>query len=61
MGVGAESRTAAKQMLEELETKVEEARSKAVVDHQAERNAAAAKEGKKKGGKGEGKQLDEVV
>ena len=49
VGVGAEARGAAKQMLEELEVKVEEAREKAVVDHKAERNAMAAKEGKKKG------------
>ena len=42
-------------MLEELEVKVEEARAKAVVDHKAERNAMAAKEGKKKGRSEEGK------
>ena len=51
VGVAADTRAAAKQMLEELEGKVEEARQKAVVDHKAERNAQAAKDGKRKGGK----------
>ena len=50
MGVAADTRAAAKQLLEELETKVEEARQKAVVDHKAEKNAQAAKEGRKKAG-----------
>ena len=66
VGVAADTRAAAKQLLEELEGKVEEARQKvrslfvflgfhpvdwqAVIDHKAEKNAQAAKEGKKKGG-----------
>jgi len=48
VSVGGEGRGAAKQMLEELEVKVEEAREKAVIDNKAEKNAVAAKEGKKK-------------
>ena len=67
VGVAADTRAAAKQLLEELEGKVEEARQKvsrlfvflgfhpmivhqAVIDHKAEKNAQAAKEGKRKGG-----------
>eukprot|EP00092_Neocalanus_flemingeri_P032797 GFUD01035670.1.p1 GENE.GFUD01035670.1~~GFUD01035670.1.p1 ORF type:complete len:1485 (+),score=509.47 GFUD01035670.1:55-4509(+) len=52
VAVGGAGRGEAKQLMEELETKVEEARAKGVVDHTAEKNAQAAKDGKKKGKKG---------
>jgi len=53
VAVGGAGRSEAKQLMEELETKVEEARAKGVVDRDAEKNAQAAKDGKKKGKKGE--------
>lgn len=53
VAVGGSGRSEAKQLMEELETKVEEARAKGVVDRDAEKNAQAAKDGKKKGKKGD--------
>jgi len=56
VAVGGSGRGEAKQLMEELEAKVEEARAKGVIDRDAEKNAEAAKDGKKKkneeGGKG---------
>merc|ERR1712096_570030 len=51
VAVGGAGRGEAKQLMEELEAKVEEARAKGVVDHTAEKNAQAAKDGKKKTGR----------
>jgi len=48
VAVGGSGRGEAKQLMEELEAKVEEARAKGVVDRDAEKNAQAAKDGKKK-------------
>jgi len=48
VAVGGSGRGEAKQLMEELEAKVEEARSKGVIDRDAEKNAQAAKDGKKK-------------
>jgi len=53
VAVGGAGRGEAKQLMEELEARVEEARAKGVVDRDAENNAQAAKDGKKKGKKGE--------
>merc|ERR1719206_1566354 len=50
VAVGGSGRGEAKQLMEELEVKVEEARSKGVIDRDAEKNAQAAKDGKKKKG-----------
>jgi len=57
VGVGGAGRGEAKQFVEELEAKVEEARAKGVIDHTAEKNAQAAKEGKKKGAGKKGKSI----
>jgi len=51
VAVGGAGRGEAKQLMEELEVKVEEARAKGVVDRDAEKNAQAAKDGKKKTGR----------
>merc|ERR1712179_297742 len=48
VAVGGSGRGEAKQLMEELEAKVEEARAKGVIDRDAEKNAQAAKDGKKK-------------
>merc|ERR1712142_149516 len=57
VAVGGSGRGEAKQLMEELEAKVEEARAKGVIDHTAEKNAQAAKEGKKKGAGKKGKSI----